>query len=379
MARETLRLMKTPKNMDIDITNRCNLRCRYCSHFTSAGDVAQDLSTDEWLTFFEELAECAVMTVTLAGGEPFMREDFETLIDGIVRNKMRFSILSNGTLITEELAAFLKSTGRCNHVQVSIDGPGPESHDVFRGDGSFLKALAGLRALRKCGVTAAVRVTIHRQNVHVLDKIAELLLDDLGLSSFGTNAASYMGLCRKNEDMIQMTAAEQSLAMKTLLQLNRKYANRINALAGPLANAQHWLEMVQARREGRDRLPGCGYLRSCGGVMNKLNVRADGVITPCNQMSHVELGRINNDRIRDVWLNHPELKRLRERRNVPLSEFEFCAGCEYIPYCRGGCPALAYTLTGSDHGPSPDSCLRRFLEEGGVLPESPCEDLPVCR
>jgi SynChlorMet cassette radical SAM/SPASM protein ScmE len=219
------------------------------------------------------------------------------------------------------------------------------------------------------GVPPAVRVTIHRNNVHDLDRVAELLLEDVGLSGFGTNAASYLGLCRKNEDMVQLTAEEQSAAMQTLLELNQKYDNRINALAGPLANAQHWLEMVQARSEGKDGIPGCGYLRSCGGVMNKLNVRADGIMTPCNQMSHIELGRINQDRVRDVWHKHQELERLRERRNIPLSEFEFCEGCEYIPYCRGGCPALAYTITGTDHGPSPDSCLRRFLEAGGTLPD----------
>ncbi len=369
MTKENRRLMKTPKNVDIDITNQCNLRCIYCGHFTSPGDVAEDLPLEEWMTFLEELRDCAVMTLTLSGGEAFLREDIKEVIEGVVRNKMRFGVLSNGTLITDDIAEFLKSTGRCTHVQVSIDGSGPETHDVFRGDGSFVRALDGLRALLRHGVSAAVRVTIHRNNVHHLDRVAELLLEDVGLSNFGTNAASHLGLCRKNEDMAQLTAEDQSVAMKTLYELNEKYGNRINALAGPLANAQHWLEMVQARNEGKDGLPGRGYLRSCGGVMAKLNVRADGIMTPCNQMSHIELGRINQDRVRDVWQKHEELVRLRERRNVPLDEFEFCQGCEYIPFCRGGCPALAYTITGTDHGPAPDSCLRRFLEAGGTLPD----------
>ena len=35
-------LMRTPKKIDIDITNRCNLRCRYCYHFESAGDAGED-------------------------------------------------------------------------------------------------------------------------------------------------------------------------------------------------------------------------------------------------------------------------------------------------------------------------------------------------
>ncbi|MFC1829068.1 radical SAM protein, partial [Thermodesulfobacteriota bacterium] len=125
--------MRTPRSVDIDITNRCNLRCRYCYHFSSPGDVDQDLPANEWLKFFEELNDCAVMNVILAGGEPFFRKDLKELIAGIVKNRMRYSVLSNGTLITDEIAAFLHSTGRCDGVQISIDGSKPETHDVGRG------------------------------------------------------------------------------------------------------------------------------------------------------------------------------------------------------------------------------------------------------
>ena len=80
-----MKVMRTPKSVDLAITNRCNLRCKYCSHFTSAGDVGQDLPKEEWLQFFAELNRCAVMDVTLQGGEPFYRGDLKELIEGIVR------------------------------------------------------------------------------------------------------------------------------------------------------------------------------------------------------------------------------------------------------------------------------------------------------
>jgi MoaA/NifB/PqqE/SkfB family radical SAM enzyme len=106
-----MKVMKSPRSVDLSITNRCNLRCTYCSHFTGAGDVGQDLPIEEWLQFFEELKLCAVMNVTIGGGEPFCRKDLSELIEGIVRNRMRFNILSNGTLVTDEFADFLASTG----------------------------------------------------------------------------------------------------------------------------------------------------------------------------------------------------------------------------------------------------------------------------
>ncbi len=102
--------------------------------------------------------------------------------------------------------------------------------------------------------------------------------------------------------------------------------------------------------------------------MLRLGVRCDGVIVPCLLMSHLELGRINQDDLGEVWCHHPELTRLRERYLIPLSDFVFCKDCEYLPYCSGGCPAVAYTRTGQDSHPNPDQCLRRFLDEGGHLP-----------
>jgi SynChlorMet cassette radical SAM/SPASM protein ScmE len=370
-SKDAMRVMKTPKSVDLAITNRCNLRCTYCSHFTSAGDSGSDLPKEEWLRFFEELGRCAVLDVTIEGGEAFMRKDLRELIEGIIQNRMRFSILSNGTLITDDMAAFLASTGRCNSVQVSIDGSIAETHDTFRGNGSFERAISGLRCLQKHHISVTVRMTIHRHNVNDIEKTARFLLEDLNLPGFSTNAASYMGLCRSHADNVQLTVDERSMAMEALLKLSEKYNGRIGAAAGPLAEAKTWLEMEQTRKENRENLSNCGYLRSCGGVFSKIAVRADGVMVPCLQMSHIELGRINRDPLRDVWQNHPELTRLRKRRDIHLNDFDFCQGCDYIPYCRGNCPALAYNILGEENHPSPDACLKRFLEAGGRLPEVP--------
>ncbi len=362
-------IMRTPMSVEIAVTGRCNLRCKYCSHFTSAGDVDLDLTKEEWIEFFEELNRCAILNVTMQGGEPFIRDDLKDLIEGIVNNRMRYNILSNGTLITDEMAAFLAYTGRCDGVQVSIDGSIAITHDIFRGKGNFYRAVRGVKLLQKHDVPVSVRVTIHRQNVRDLEGIAKLLLEDIGLPGFSTNAASYMGLCRQNASMIQLTVQERSLAMETLLKLNRRYNGRISGTAGPLADGISWINMERCRRRGVKSLPGGGYLTACGGTMEKIAVRADGVMVPCIQMSHIPLGRINKDDLKEVWRNHPELKRLRERYKIPLRDFASCRDCDYINYCTGNCPALAYLITGEENHPSPEACLKRFLEEGGRLPD----------
>lgn len=364
-----IKLMKSPKSVDLNITTHCNLRCSYCSHFSSEGDVKKDLPTEEWLLFFKELNENAVLDVCLSGGEPLIRKDFKELVDGVVKNRMRFSMLSNGTLMTDDILEYIKSTKRCDSIQVSIDGPGPDTHDIFRGKGTFEKALNGLKLLLKHKLPATVRVTLHRFNYKCFDEVARLLLEEVGLPSFSTNSASNFGLCRENRDSTQLNAEEYSEAMAKLIELNVKYKGRIGAQAGPLASGKHWMEIEEAINKGKKSLPGCGYLRSCGGVFSKMAVRADGIMLPCSQMPHVELGRINKDRLQDVWMNHPEFKKLRERRDIPLEQFELCRNCKYIPYCRGGCPAVSYSLTGDENKPSTDACYRVFVESGGRLPE----------
>lgn len=79
--------------------------------------------------------------------------------------------------------------------------------------------------------------------------------------------------------------------------------------------------------------------------------RDRGVIVPCVQMAHLEIGRINQDNLVTIWQTHPELQKLRQRHNIPLTRFSECRNCPYLMYGTGNCPALAYTLTGDINRP----------------------------
>ncbi len=253
-----------PHSLDIDITTHCNLRCSYCSHFSSDGDVDKDLPFAEWQTFFEECASIGIMKMCLCGGEPLYRKDIREIIESIVKNKMRFSVLSNGTMIDDGLAEFLKNTRRCNSVQVSIDGPDADSHDKFRGKGSFKKALNGLNNLLCHNVPATSRVTLNKYNYSCLPETAKLLLEDLKLPAISTNSVSYFGLCRENNDSMAMNALEFSEAMVIVQELQKKYPNRINAQAGPQACVDGWRKIEKAINGDENAIQEtrCGFLGS---------------------------------------------------------------------------------------------------------------------
>jgi SynChlorMet cassette radical SAM/SPASM protein ScmE len=361
------RVMRVPRSVEIAITARCNARCLYCYHFDTPGMAYDDLPTAEWLAFFEELGRLGVMDVTLAGGEPFLRPDLKELLAGVVAARMRFSILSNGALLTDEMATYISGTGRCNGVQISVDGPTAAVHDAARGAGSFEGALRGLRHLERHHVPARVRVTVHHFNVDHLEATAALLLEDLGLPSFGTNAAGYLGSCKVNADDLQLTVEERERAMRSLLALSERYPGRVAALAGPLADARMWARMETARLEDAPAFAIGGRLTACGCPRTKLAVLADGAITPCTLLPHLVLGHVNRDDLGELWRSHPVLVAHRGRSQTRLESFDFCAGCAYVAYCTGNCPGPAYTLTGEVDHPSPDACLRDYLAAGGSL------------
>jgi SynChlorMet cassette radical SAM/SPASM protein ScmE len=361
-------VMRTPRSVDLEITSRCNLRCCYCYHFRNGATGYRDRSTGEWLCFFEELGRSGVMSVCFMGGEPFIRRDLPDLLEGIVRNHMRFPILSNGGLVDDRIAAFLADTGRCDQLQISVDGPSPAVHDSFRGRGSFEAAVGGIRSLLRHGLPVTARVTIHRHNIDSLEDTARFLLDDLGLGGISTSAVGYLGECRRNSGDVLPTLEDRGRAMEILLMLAGQYEGRISATAGPLAEAHRWRRMEEARAGGESPFLDGGILSGCGCPDVKITVRSDGVMVPCTMLSHLELGRINRDSLADVWRHSPILVQLRRRRTISLMNFESCRDCSYTSYCTGSCPGSAYALTGLVDQPSPLACLNRYLVEGGSLP-----------
>jgi SynChlorMet cassette radical SAM/SPASM protein ScmE len=365
VQREFPHIDDAPQTLDISVTGRCNLACRYC-FYADAMHSRPDLPAEQWLSFFDELGRLAVRKVCLSGGEIFVRSDLMDLIDGLIANRMRYSLLTNGTLVTEKTVSLLEKRrpkARLESIQVSIDGSCPEVHDASRGKGSFRKAIQGLRLLHEAGLPVTSRVTINRHNVDDLEHIAGLLLDEIGLPGFSTNDAMPVGAGCSNQDTITLQPRQQLKAMKAMARLEKRYSGRITGAAGPLANRRIYQEMENARANGAKATNRqMGYLSACGCVFNKLAVHHDGVVTPCNMLPEMELGKINVDSLKKIWTSHPTLKALKARRQIPMSKVPGCEACEWAPYCNGSCPGLAYEMTGDFNHANPHDCYKRFLE-----------------
>lgn len=358
-------LRPAPKTLEISITGRCNLKCRYCFYADEMAALS-DLPTERWLAFFDELGELAVQRLTLSGGEAFARPDLFELIDGLIANKMRYGILSNGTLITEDTIqkfAVGKRRLRLDSIQVSIDGSCAEIHNRSRPPNSFHRALRGLRLLLEAGFPVTVRTTVNRHNVDDLENIARLLVEEVGLPGFSTNEAEQMGTARCYGQDVVLTEEERRRAMETLVALNERYGGRISAQAGPLSRARYFGDVEARLARGETEMPGRGTLCSCGGVFSKMAVLHDGTMVPCNLLPTLTMGVIGVNPLREAWQRHPSINAVRQRRQIPLRSLPACRDCPYAGFCAGGCPASVMAKYGRLNMRDPVYCYRIYVGE----------------
>ncbi len=111
---------------------------RYGSHFTSAGDVAEDLPNERLVEVLRRaFAGAASWTCASREASRSVGQISRNLSRGMSKTECASPFSAMEHLLRTRIAAFLASTGRCNSVQVSIDGATPHTHDACRGKGTL--------------------------------------------------------------------------------------------------------------------------------------------------------------------------------------------------------------------------------------------------
>jgi SynChlorMet cassette radical SAM/SPASM protein ScmE len=336
------------------------MHCSYANEMNSL----PDLPTQSWLAFFEELEACKVMIVALTGGEPFIRDDLCQIIDGIIKHKMRFSITTNATLISEEITHYLKGCRRLDNIQVSIEGSQAEIHERLRGQDSFEPALKGLNLLIGAGLPVAVRVTATPCNLDDLNNICYMLIN-MGVEKININECYPFGRGLNNYDSLKLTPEQYVQAIKILMDFNETHPGILCGQSGPFVAYSRLKDAEKSIANGKTIRGKVGYLSGCNCAFRAISVLHDGQYVPCHQLSQLGLGQINTDHLAEIWQNSPLLQMLRGRRRVSLEETEeACRGCRHQPVCTGGCPAQVYAVTGELNRPDLASCYAALEQRG---------------
>lgn len=182
---ESARLALTPKEelegpiqLVLFVTDRCNARCSHCFNWRALNQGADLLSPEELATLSKELG--TLLTVSLSGGEPFLRPDLARVV-GLFPGAGNVFIPTNGLnpeRVEREVRSMLETQRAAPLVvSLSLDGP-PALHDRIRGvPGNYTRLLETYRALAALKREAGDRLRLKagtvlcNLNVHALPEL----------------------------------------------------------------------------------------------------------------------------------------------------------------------------------------------------------------
>ncbi len=163
----------------LSLSHKCTYRCQMCG----VVNILQgyELHKDAVKRLFDEIAIRGWdLTIVITGGEVFLRSDIFEIIEYGVAKGLKIEAVSNGALITKDLADRIVKSGLKN-IAVSLDGAKELTHDAIRQKGAFNKAIAAINNLVEsksklgAGLQISVWVTIMRENVSELFDIIPLV------------------------------------------------------------------------------------------------------------------------------------------------------------------------------------------------------------
>lgn len=141
----------------------CNITCVNCYIESSPrNDALVYLTAAEVARFLDEAAREApeLREVGFTGGEPFLNRELPAMLEDALGRGLRVLVLTNGMrpmmLKRRALLALKEAHGARLALRVSLDHHTAAGHDALRGQGSFAKALEGLRWLAEHGLSVAV-------------------------------------------------------------------------------------------------------------------------------------------------------------------------------------------------------------------------------
>jgi len=160
--------MKT-REIHWEITNQCNLHCRYCRS-SSGKPRADELSTQAALEALKKFSLAGIKRICFTGGEPFSRSDFQELIKAAVHLKLKVSVITNGTLIDSAMLDLIEALKI--ELSLSLDSVTPSINDKQRGTNVFSKVLKVLDECQSRKIKLQLYATISKENLDQLDSLA---------------------------------------------------------------------------------------------------------------------------------------------------------------------------------------------------------------
>lgn len=306
------------------LSERCNLKCLHCYQ---ENHKCVELKYEELLNILEQYKELLKRLnckghINLTGGEPLCFPYFFKILEEFRKDKdlYSFSILTNGTLITDKIAKKI-SEYNPEYVQVSLEG-GKKTNDYIRGKDVYKKVGDAIDNLKKYNIFVSISFTATKINYQEFPKVVKFAEKHKGDNVWSDryiplNEDSDVELKMSLEDTIKYLKIMESERIRLKLKKSRVNVSMYRALQFQMTN---------------------DYPYACTAGSSLLTVMENGDLVPCRRMPIV-VGNLLANNMVSLYENSEILKKLRED-TIP----DDCRACEYAKKCAGGLKCLTYAL-----------------------------------
>lgn len=350
--------LSAPLRVDLNLTNRCHLSCRYC--YASANQLhdhfTKELDVSELDKLFSELEKLGVFRLQLAGGEPLLRSDFLEIVSNINKYDFVTSLNTTGFFLTSEICRKL-SEGNFELITVSLEGNKARLHELIKGGVSFKQALIALELLKKSGLNTAIGITLNSYNIDSVFEIIDLARK-LGVGLVGIQVLCPVGRLKDNIDFLpDRDKYVQFVGKLVEYQTSNPYPKiNLNVTNEGSVCWEYFYPL-----EKMNKLPllksiwdqDQSYIEneiSCAAGISVCSIGDTGEVYPCEMFCsdpNMSAGNIRDKSFKEIWTTSKLFSDFRSLTKVGLEGV--CASCKN-KWCGGGCRAVAYYSTGRLNG-----------------------------
>lgn len=203
----------------MSVTDRCDLRCRYCMPDRMTFLPRKDLlELEEIVDLADIFIARGVRRIRLTGGEPLVRNGFSDLVRSLGQRLGKgleeLTLTTNGTQLADHADTLAASGVR--RINVSLDTLDPDSYRAITRRGDLDKAIAGIAAATAAGLRVKINmVAMKSVNDHEIDAMIRFcmandhdltLIETMPLGEIGEDRApTFLSLApveaRLREDM----------------------------------------------------------------------------------------------------------------------------------------------------------------------------------
>ena len=289
----------------LEVSARCNEHCIHC-YFPDL--YRRDMMSKElFLRILEQSKAAKVLSVTISGGEPLLNPDLLFFIDELRKNEFSINLLSNLTLMTDEMIELLATIPLLS-IQTSLYSMEPDIHDSITSiRGSFKKTKQAIEKLHRRNIPMQINCPIMRQNrtsyQSVLKWANELNIEaSSDYMLFGCFDGSGKNLdCRLDLHEVEYVVRDEYV-------MNSRRGNREKKSEHESAGHDYYI---------------------CPVCLSSICVAHNGDVYPCEGWQSYKLGNINNSSLSQIW----DGPLVNELRALSYDDFPKCRICPDKEFC----------------------------------------------